>query len=142
MNNTVILVGRLTKDIELRYTTSGIAVCNFTLAVQNTYKNKKTGEYEAEFLDIEVWKNIAENLSQYCRQGDMIGVKGSLAKKSYKDKDGKTRYQTYVKAENVMFLSTKKEEKQEKTNLAITKEDPFAEFGQEIEKGTADDLPF
>ena len=140
MNNTVILVGRLTKNPELRYTTSEIAVCNFTLAVQNTYKNKKTGEYEVEFLDIEVWKNIAENLSQYCRQGDMIGVKGSLAKKSYEDKDGKTRYQTYVKVENVMFLSTKKEEP--KKEVKESSSDPFAEFGQEIEQGNADDLPF
>lgn len=119
MNNTVILVGRLVKDIELRFTSSEIAVCNFTLAVTKTYKNKETGEYDAEFIDIEAWRDIAKLLSKYCRQGDMIGIKGSLAKKSYEDKDGKTRYQTYVKAENVMFLSTKKRRTRKRSKRII-----------------------
>ena len=70
----------------------------------------------------------------------MIGIKGSLAKKSYEDKDGKTRYQTYVKVENVMFLSTKKEKPEKEVKESSS--DPFAEFGQEIEQGNADDLPF
>ena len=140
MNNTVILVGRLVKDIELRFTSSEIAVCNFTLAVTKTYKNKETGEYDAEFIDIEAWRDTAKLLSKYCRQGDMIGIKGSLAKKSYEDKDGKTRYQTYVKVENVMFLSTKKEKPEKEVKESSS--DPFAEFGQEIEQGNTDDLPF
>ena len=144
MNNTVILVGRLVKDIELRYTTSGIAVCNFTLAVTNNYKNKETGEYDAEFIDIEAWRDTAKLLSKYCQKGDMIGVKGTIAKKSYEDKEGKKRYETYVKAENVMFMAnSKKEEPKEKLNCVETMEavtkDPFEEFANETQNT---DLPF
>ena len=144
MNNTVILVGRLVKDIELRFTSSEIAVCNFTLAVTKTYKNKETGEYDAEFIDIEAWRNTAEFLSKYSKKGDMIGVKGSIAKKSYEDKEGKKRNQTYVKAEEVMSVAnSKKEEPKEKLNCVETMEavtkDPFEEFANETQNT---DLPF
>lgn len=144
MNNTVILVGRLVKDIEVRYTTEGIAISEFTLAVTRSYKDKNTGNYEADFIKVQVWRNTAETMSKYCQKGDMVGVKGEWKHENYEDKDGNKRSKDYVLASSVTFLQTnKKEEKEEKLNCVevmetVTK-DPFEEFANETQNP---DLPF
>ena len=139
MVNQIVLVGRIARTPETKTTENGRKMATLTLAVPRNYKNSN-GEYDTDFLDCTLWSSVAESTSEYCETGDMIGIKGSLAKKSYEDKDGKTRYQTYVKCENVMFLSTKKEASEKEVKESSS--DPFAEFGQEIEQGNADDLPF
>lgn len=136
MNNTVILVGRLTKDTELRYTTTNKAVCEFTLAVARDKDN-------TDFIRVQTWNKTAEAINKYCEKGDMIGVKGSWKHDNFEDKDGNKRIKDYVLATNITFLSTKKEEPKEKLNCvetmeAITK-DPYEEVGQEVKQ---DDLPF
>ena len=140
MNNTVILVGRLTKNPEIRYTTTNKAVCEFTLAVTRDKDN-------TDFIRVQTWNKTAEAINKYCKKGDMIGVGGSWKHETYEDKDGNKRSKDYVLANNITFLSTKKEEpekevKESSSDPAKTKDDPFAEFGQEIEQGNADDLPF
>lgn len=134
MNNTVILVGRLTKSPELRYTTTNKAVCEFTLAVD------RQGRDGADFIRVQSWNKIAEAINKYCQQGDMIGVGGSWKHETYEDKDGNKRSKDYVLANNITFLSTKKEKPEKEGKESSS--DPFAEFGQEIEQGNTDDLPF
>ena len=114
MLNNVVLVGRLTADPELKEVGKEGKVVNFTVAVPRSYKNSD-GEYETDFIQCNVWNNIAENMSEYCKKGDLVGVKGSLQTSSFEDKDGNKRYKTDVRVDRVTFLSSKKEdEKDEK----------------------------
>lgn len=112
MLNNVVLVGRLTADPELKEVGKDGKVVNFSLAVQRTYKNAD-GEYETDFIQCNVWNNIAENMKEYCKKGDLIGVKGALQSSSYEDKDGNKKYKTDVRVEKVTFLSSKKEENED-----------------------------
>lgn len=103
MMNRVVLVGRLTRDPELRYTPNGTAVANFTIAANRPFKNQQ-GENEADFLNCVVWRKPAENLATYMKKGNLIGVDGRLQSRTYEDKDGKTVYVVEVVADNVQFL--------------------------------------
>lgn len=107
MINNVVMVGRLTKDVELRYTPNGVATASFTLAVNRTFKNKQTGETEADFIQCVVWQKPAENLANYQKKGNQIGVTGRIQTRRY-EQDGKTVYVTEVVAENIQFLEPKK----------------------------------
>jgi len=100
--NKVVLIGRLTKDPELRYTQSGIAVVRFTLAVQRNFKNQ-AGEYEADFIPIQVWRSTAENCAKYLAKGRLVAVVGRIQTGHY-DKDGQRVYTTDVVADEVRFL--------------------------------------
>jgi single-strand DNA-binding protein len=104
--NNVILIGRLTKDSELRYSTSGVAVCNFTLAVDRDYKNKN-GEREADFIPVVVYRQLAELCANYLSKGKQCAVNGRMQTRSYDAKDGSKRYVTEVIADSVKFLSPK-----------------------------------
>ena len=106
MINNVVLVGRLTKDIELRYTQTGIAVARFTLAVNRAFSNQQ-GEKEADFISCIAWRKQAENLANYMRKGNQIGVVGRIQTGSYDDKDGKRVYTTEVVADAIQFLEAK-----------------------------------
>ena len=103
--NRVDLVGRLTRDPELRHTTSGRAVCQINLAINRTFTNQN-GEREADFINVVVWDKQAENVSKYVSKGRLVSVEGRLQSRSYDDKDGKKVYVTEVVANNVQFLST------------------------------------
>ena len=103
------LVGRPTKNHELRYTTSNIPVAQFTLAVNRTFTNQN-GEKEADFINVIVWDKQAENVSKYVTKGKLISVEGRLQTRSYDDKDGKKVYVTEVVASHVGFLESKKDE--------------------------------
>lgn len=109
MLNNVVLVGRLTSDPELKEVGKEGKVVNFTIAVQRSYKNTD-GEYEADFINCNVWNAIAENMKEYCHKGDLVGVKGVLQSSSYEDKEGNKRYKTDVRVDKVTFLSSKKVE--------------------------------
>ena len=104
--NHVVLVGRLTKDPELRYTPGeGKPVVNFTVAINRGYKNKE-GKNEADFIFVEAWNKQAENIAQYCMKGSLVGVQGSLKNDRYTEHE-QTRTITKVRANQVTFLSSK-----------------------------------
>lgn len=104
--NRAVIVGRLTRDAELRYTPNGVAVANFTVATNRPFKNQ-AGENEADFINCVIWRKAAENLANYTKKGSLIGVDGRLQTRRYDDKDGKTVFVTEVVAEQVQFLDTK-----------------------------------
>jgi len=104
--NRIILIGRLTKDPELRYTPNGRAVAGFTLAVDRPFKNQQ-GEREADFINIVVWGNQAENCANYLAKGKLAAVDGRLQIRSFEGQDGQRRWVTEVVADTVRFLSPK-----------------------------------
>lgn len=163
--NKVVLIGRLTRDPELRYTGSNIPVATFSLAVNRNFSNA-AGEREADFINVVVWRKQAENVKNYLNQGSQVAIDGRIQTRSYDDQDGKKRYVTEVVADNVEFLGTKgsnqnqsnlsQEAPQEmgptpydfgdsatstKTTTTNTDNDPFADFGSKIEIND-DELPF
>lgn len=107
--NKVILMGRLTRDPEVKNTTTGKAVATFTLAVDRRFKNKD-GQKEADFVPIVVWGKQAEFAGQYLSKGSQIGVSGRLQVRSYDGQDGQRRYVTEVVADEVYFISTKRKD--------------------------------
>lgn len=107
MLNQTVIVGRLVKDPELRETDNGRKVTNVTLAVPRSFKNVN-GEYETDFISCVLWKGIAENTTQYCKKGDLIGVKGRLQARNIELEDETKKYVVEVVAEKVTFLSSRK----------------------------------
>lgn len=107
MLNQVVLVGRLVEDVELKNTENGAKKANVTLAVPRSYKNHE-GEYETDFIRCQLFGKVAENTAEYCKKGDIIGIRGTLQSYKYEDKN-------YFKvvAEKVTFLSSKKEDNNE-----------------------------
>ena len=103
MMNRVILVGRLTKDPELKYTQSGVAVASFTLAVNRPFTNQQ-GEREADFISCVVWRKPAENVANFLKKGSLAGVDGRVQTRNFEGQDGKRVYITEVVAESVQFL--------------------------------------
>ena len=139
--NRVVLVGRLTRDPELRYTPAGVAVANFTVAVNRPYRNEQ-GEQEADFINCVVWRKPAENLANYMKKGNLIGIEGRIQTRSYEGKDGKTVYVTEVVAENIQFLESKKSGQQPKQQQRINNMNKnLQQNAQEIDVEESD-LPF
>ena len=159
--NKVVLIGRLTRDPELRYTGSNTPVATFTLAVNRPFSNQQ-GEREADFINIVVWRKQAENVKNYLTQGSQAAVEGRIQTRSYDDQNGQKRYVTEVIADNVEFLGSKNSSnnsnsissgntKSEPTpyDFGDTPEpkgtdvdsNPFADFGASIEISD-DELPF
>lgn len=103
MLNRVILIGRLTRDPELRYTPTGVAVAQFTLAVDRPFSNQQ-GERETDFIPIVTWRQLAETCAQYLRKGRLAAVEGRLQVRSYDNAEGRKVYVTEVVADNVRFL--------------------------------------
>lgn len=108
MINRVVLVGRLTRDPEMRYTQSGIAVTRFTLACDRPFGGQD-GKKETDFIDCTVWRKQAENVAQYLKKGNMAGVDGRLQISSYEGQDGQKRQRAEVVADSVRFLEPKEQ---------------------------------
>lgn len=108
MINQLVVIGRLVKDPELRKTESGKNVANVTLAVPRAYKNPN-GEYDTDYIDCVLWSSVAETTSEYCKKGDLVGVRGRVQTRVY-EKDDVKKFATEVVAEKVTFLSNKKAE--------------------------------
>ena len=106
MLNRVVLIGRLTRDPELRYSPSGVAVTNFTLAIDRKFKNAQ-GEKEADFIPCVAFKQLAELCANYLAKGKLVSVDGRIQVRTYNDKDGQKRWVTEVITEDVHFLSPK-----------------------------------
>lgn len=107
--NSFIGIGRLTKDCELRYTTSNKAVASFSIAITRTFKNAER-ETEADFINCECWGQTADTLSKYTHKGDLIAVNGNIRTDKYQDSNGNNKTRTYILVNRVQFLTTKKVE--------------------------------
>ncbi len=157
--NKVFLIGRLTRDPELRYTSSNLPVATFTVAVNRNFANQ-SGEREADFINVVVWRKQAENAKNYLNQGSQVAIDGRIQTRSYDGEDGKKRYVTEVIADNIQFLDTKASRENSNNSFSNTsndispnsfsdqpsnsvdvKSDPFADFGSSIEIND-DELPF
>ena len=106
MLNSVCLVGRVAKDVNLRYTPSNVAVATFTLAVNRTFKNEN-GDREADFINCVMWRQQAENLANWAKKGALIGVTGRIQTRSYDNQQGQRVYVTEVVAEQFQLLESK-----------------------------------
>ena len=106
MLNNAVIVGRIVQDPELKETERGGKLANIVLAVPRSFKNSN-GEYETDFIDCVLWSGVAESTSEYCKKGDLIGVKGRVQTRVY-EKDEVKKFATEVVAEKVTFLSSKK----------------------------------
>jgi len=157
MLNKVVLIGRLTKEPELKYTNSNKAVLNNTIAVNRLFTDA-SGERQADFINFVVWNKQAENVKKFLNKGSLIAIDGRIETRNYENNEGKRVYVTEVIADNVTFLESKNKvtspaasnnepspydfeepKKENKTNNI--EEDPFADFGDAIEISD-DDLPF
>lgn len=146
MINAVTLVGRLTKDVDLRYSQSGTAIANFTLAVNRPFKNAN-GDREADFINIVQFRKGAEVTAQYVSKGNQVGVIGRIQTRNYENKQGQRVYVTEVVADQVSFLEPKREGQQHAANTSHQQNnnqgfnDPFVDNGEPIDISD-DSLPF
>lgn len=156
--NKAILIGRLTKDPELRTIPTGRNVCQFSVAVSRNFTNAN-GEREADFINCVVWDKQAENLVKYQKKGNQIAVEGRIQTRNYDDKDGKKVYVTEILASNISFLDSKGTGATGNTSFnnlpeppmvdtssnnmetVSVEKDPFEAFGDSIEISD-NDLPF
>lgn len=132
MLNRVILIGRLAQDPELRYTTSGVAVANFSLAVERPYTSQ-AGEREVDFIDIVTWRKLAETCANNLQKGRLVAVQGRLQVRSYEANDGTRRRVAEVVADEVRFLDWPNRSQEE---------GPYGGPLDEPMEGTDEDLPF
>ena len=169
--NKAILIGRLTRDPELRYTSSNRAVCQFSVAIDRPFTNQSTGQREADFINVVAWDKTAENIGKYMSKGRLIAVEGRIQTRNYDNNEGKKVYVTEVIASNVQFLESRNtasnnengfnsmpeppiekspydfgNDNHSSTNTAsstmdIVENDPFAAFGEQ-EEISDNDLPF
>lgn len=145
MINNVVLVGRLTKDVDLRYTANGTGVATFTLAVNRNFTNQD-GNRDADFINCVIWRKSAETLANYAKKGTLLGVTGRIQTRNYENQQGQRVYVTEVVAENFQLLESRStnENRQENkrpksTDTTNASSDPFS--GSSIDIGD-DDLPF
>lgn len=156
MINNIVLVGRLAKDPDLKYTGNGTAVATFTLAVNRNFTNQ-SGEREADFINCVIWRKPAETLANYAKKGVLIGVTGRIQTRSYDNQQGQKVYVTEVIADNFQLLESKKADSSQNTqgsgvsnsqtnnytrnqqNSNNATSDPFGNSSIDI---SDDDLPF
>lgn len=115
MINNVVLVGRLTKDPDLRYTANGTGVATFTLAVNRNFTNQD-GNRDADFINCVIWRKSAETLANYAKKGTLLGVIGRIQTRSYENQQGQRVYVTEVVAENFQLLESRSTNEQRKNN--------------------------
>lgn len=148
MLNRIILIGRLTRDPELRYTPSGVAVTTFTLAVDRPYTNQQ-GEREADFINIVTWRGLAETCANYLKKGRLTAVEGRLQIRNYENNEGRRVYVSEVVADNVRFLESMRDTPRSGMGPGSESQpqdpqfehDPFSGDAEPIDI-SEDDLPF
>ena len=144
MLNRAVLTGRLTRDPELRYTTSGTAVVSFTLAVDRQFRNQN-GDRDADFINCVIWRKSAENFSNFTHKGSLVGIEGRIQTRNYENQQGNRVYVTEVVVDNFAFLSSKKGQdshQNSRQRLNTKAQDPFAGTETASVDITDDDLPF
>ena len=138
--NRVCLVGRITKDPELRYTTTNVATTRFNLAINRQFKDAD-GERKADFIPVQCWKKQAENICNYLNKGSLVSIEGRIQTEKYTDKDGNNRNTWSVVADNVTFLESKNAQKNgnivqnsssSNNEMTNTVQNPFDEFGEQV----------
>lgn len=139
MLNRVILVGRITKDPELKKTQSNISVVSFTIAVNRQYSNEQ-GESQADFIQCVVWRKQAENMQIYVKKGALLGIEGRLQTRNYETPNGETKYITEVLCDSVQFLESRKSNESSPTYEPIEDDDPFVSSNSSL--ASEEDLPF
>lgn len=137
--NLIVLSGRITRNLELKYTINNKAIIETNIAVKRGFND------EVDFINIQVWGKQAENLAKYCGKGSMIALNGELRIDTFDKNDGTKGYKNYVLVNSIEFLDNKK--KEEKTNNEIimdvvNKKDPYKEMGKIIEMDLERELPF
>ena len=132
MINNVTLVGRLTKDVELKYTPANQAVAQFTLAVNRTFKNAN-GERESDFINCVIWRKSAENFANFVKKGALIGITGRIQTRNYENAQGQRVYVTEVIAENFQMLESRNQQQeqqqaqpQQAKQQQVKQPDPFS----------------
>lgn len=135
MINKVVLIGRITKDVELRMTGSGTPVCSFTIAVDDRYANKETNERTTSFINCVAWSNTAKFMSQYTKKGVLLAVEGRLQQRSYETKDGRKGSVVEVICENVQLLSPRDNNVNPGNGFSVEESDDQLTYSDE-------DLPF
>lgn len=164
MINASVLTGRLTKEVDLRYTGTGVAVGSFTLAVDRQFKNQQ-GERETDFIQCQIWRKAAENFANFTRKGSLVGIQGRIQTRNYENQQGQRVYVTEIIVENFTLLESREVTEQRprgesngggfqggnsrqgnnqtQNNFSNynTNEDPFLSSGQSIDISD-DDLPF
>jgi len=138
--NRVVLIGRLTRDPELRYTPNGIAVVTLTLAVDRRYTNQQ-GNRETDFIRIVAWRQLAELCANYLKKGRLAGVDGRLQIRSFDNSEGRRVTVAEVVAEDVRFLEPAGSRQEGRPESDSSADDPFAQDGETIDISD-DDLPF
>lgn len=138
MLNSTCLVGRLTKNVELKYTPSNQAVATFTLAVNRNFKSQN-GEREADFINCVIWRQQAENLANWAKKGDLIGITGRIQTRNYENQQGQLVYVTEVVADNFQLLKSRKD-RNDGQSQGYSQQD----FSRQAEPFSIDesDLPF
>ena len=141
MLNNISLVGRLTKDVELRYTPSNVAVATFTLAVNRTFKNEN-GDREADFINCVMWRQQAENLANWAKKGALIGITGRIQTRSYDNQQGQRVYVTEVVAEQFQLLESRNSQGQQNNQTQQQAPDFSRNANGNPLDISDDDLPF
>ena len=157
MINKVILVGRLTKDPEIRYTAQNVPVVSFTIAVSRPFINQATQEREADFIPVVLWRRQAENVKKFLTKGSLAGVEGRIQTRTYEGNDGQKRYVTEVLADNVYFLESEgsqegdlnfsknqelnQQSSNKKNNVSFTDDDNDYSYNNNV-SFTDDDIPY
>ena len=129
MINNLTLIGRLTKDVELKYTPANQAVAQFTLAVNRTFKNAN-GERESDFINCVIWRKSAENFANFAKKGALIGITGRIQTRNYENAQGQRVYVTEVIAENFQMLESRNQQQGQQQGQATQQQtkqpDPFS----------------
>lgn len=146
MINKAILVGRITRDPELRKTNTGLSTVSFTLACNRRFSNNQGGQ-DADFINCVAWRGTAEFMANYVKKGNQLGVEGRIQTRNYKDQSDKTVYVTEVVCESVQLLESKKDTQEPneviQTNTHVVEEQsPYGDLGGDTIDIGSDDLPF
>ena len=151
MINRVVLVGRLTKDVEVRKTGTGLSVASFTVACDRRGSRDAQGQSQADFINCVAWRQAADFLGQYARKGALVGVEGRISTRNYDDKDGKKVYVTEVVCDNVRLLESKSQSESRKESSSDSYDMPTESYDEvnleDFNTGpsldiSSDDLPF
>ena len=140
MINNVVLVGRTTKDPELRYTPSNVAVATFSLAVNRTFKDAN-GERETDFINCVIWRQQAENLANWAKKGALIGITGRIQTRSYENQQGQRVYVTEVVAENFQMLESRAAREGNQQNQGNTFQNGNSSSGGNVNNGYNQQTP-
>lgn len=152
MINRVVLVGRITKDPELRKTSSGISVVSFTLACNRRFSSNQEGGQNADFINCQAWRQSADFMANYVKQGALLGVEGRIQTRSYKDQSDRTVYVTEVVCDSVQILAQKRDSQPSAPAYQPSMQQPStyqsdmqtyeSDFGSDTLDIASDDLPF